>query len=132
MLRVHSPLSADVETLVHDTIGCCLRVHKELGPGLLEIVYSKAVAIELTSAGIAFEREKAFPVSYRGEFLCDQRLDFVVGGKLILEIKAIELIANVHHQQLLHYLRLSKLPVGLLINVNVAYLRDGGIVRKVL
>jgi GxxExxY protein len=131
LLRVQSPLSKDVEKLVYDTIGCCLTVHRELGPGLLEILYSKATAIELRNGGIPFEREKAFPVSYRGELLCEQRLDFVVGSKLILEIKAVDLIANVHHQQLLHYMRLSRMPVGLLINFNVAYLRDG-IVRKVL
>jgi GxxExxY protein len=131
MLRVPTPLSDDLEKMVHDTIGCCITVHRTLGPGLREIIYSKAIAIELKAAGIAFEQETTFPVMYRGELLCEQHLDVVVDGKLILEIKSVDLLANVHHQQLLHYMRLSKLPVGLLINFNVAYLRDG-IVRKVL
>ena len=106
MLRIPTPISAELEILVHDTIGCCITVHRTLGPGLREIVYSKAIAIELKAAGIAFEQEKTFPVTYRGELLCDQHLDFVVGGTLIVEIKAVEMLANVHHQKLLHYMRL--------------------------
>ena len=117
--------------LVHDTIGCCIAVHRELGPGLLEVVYSRALAVELRAKKIPFEREKNFPVIYRGQTLCDQHLDFVVAGQLILEIKSIDRLADVHHSQLLHYMRLSKLPVGLLINFNVSYLKQG-IARKVL
>src|SRR5947207_8407661 len=84
MLRVPTPLSDDLERIVHDTIGCCITVHRTLGPGLREIIYSKAIAIELKATDIAFEQESAFPVIYRGELLCEQRLDFVVAGKLIL------------------------------------------------
>jgi len=96
-----------------------------------EVVYSRATAIELRANRIPFEREKPYSVTYRGEPVCDQRLDFVVGGEIVLEIKAIEQLANVHHSQLLHYLRLSRLRVGLLINFNVPVLRSG-IVRKIL
>ena len=80
MLRIPSPLSDEVEALVHDTIGCCIAVHRALGPGLLENIYSRAVCLEFSAAGISFEREKAYPVMYRGELLSEQRLDFVVGG----------------------------------------------------
>ncbi len=69
MLRIASPLPEEVETLVRDTIGCCIAVHRELGPSLLENIYSKAVGWELTEAGITFEREKRYPVMYRGELL---------------------------------------------------------------
>jgi GxxExxY protein len=131
MLRTYSRLSQELETLVHDTIGRCIAVHRELGPGLLEIVYSRALSVELHANNIPFEREKIFPVHYRGEFLCNQHLDFVVAHQLILEIKAVEHIADVHHSQLLHYLRLSTLPVGLLINFNAPVLKNA-IVRKVL
>jgi GxxExxY protein len=131
MLRIYSRLSQELEVLIHDTIGCCIAVHRELGPGLLEIVYSRALTIELRANGIPFEREKEFAVHYRGEFLCNQKLDFVVSNQLILEIKSVEQIANLHHSQLLHYMRLSTLPVGLLINFNVPVLKTG-IVRKVL
>ena len=131
MLRVSSPLSKEVEELVHTTIGCCLTVHRALGPGLFETIYSRAVALELRENGISFEREKPYPVLYRGELLCEQRLDFVVEGQIVLELKAIERLASVHHAQLLTYLRVSRLRVGLLMNFNVAVLRDG-LVRKVL
>jgi GxxExxY protein len=131
MLRVPSPLPADLETLVSDTIGCCINVHRTLGPGLLETIYSRAVARELRAAGISFEREKPYPVTYRGQLLCEHHLDFVVGSAIVLEIKSIEAIAPIHHAQLLSYLRVSRLRVGLLINFNVAVLKDG-LVRKVL
>src|SRR4051812_27120506 len=81
MLRVQSPLSADVEQLVHDTIGCCIRVHRELGPGLFERIYSRALCIELKASGIQFEREKRYMVTYRGEAVCDQYLDLVVANQ---------------------------------------------------
>ena len=131
MLRVRSPLGDDLEKLIHDVSGCCIEVHRSLGPGLLEAVYSRAIAIELRAAGIAFEREKRYQVRYRGELLCDQRLDFVVAGAMVLEIKAVEQLSQLHHSQLLSYMRLSRLRAGLLMNFNVAVLRDG-LVRKIL
>jgi len=131
MLRIPSPLPESLERLIHDTIGCCIEVHRVLGPGLLESVYSKAVAIELKSAGIMFDRERRFPVFYRGELLCEQVLDFVVGSEIILELKSVNLLADVHHKQLLHYMKLSQLRAGLLVNFNVSVLRDR-INRKVL
>ena len=84
----------------------------------------------MTAAGIAFEREKAYPVTYRGQLLCEQHLDFVVGGAIVVEIKAVEQLAPLHHAQLLSYLRVSHLRIGLLMNFNVAVLRDG-LVRKI-
>src|SRR5713101_1314097 len=101
VLRIPSPLSDEVEALVHDTIGCCIAVHRALGPGLLENIYSRAVCLELAARGISFEREKRYPVIYRGELLCHQCLDFVVGGDIVLEIKSVEQLAPIHHSQLL-------------------------------
>jgi GxxExxY protein len=131
MLRVPTPLPDDLENLVHGTIGCCIAVHRGLGPGLLENIYSKAVSLELTAAGISFEREKRYPVTYRGEVLCHQWLDFMVADSIVLEIKSVEQLAPVHHSQLLSYMRVSRKRVGLLMNFNVAVLKDG-INRKVL
>jgi GxxExxY protein len=116
---------------VSGIIGRCITVHRTLGPGPLETIYSRAIALELGVAGISFEREQRYPVTYRGELLCEQHLDFVVGGAIVLEIKSIEAIAPIHHLQLLSYLRVSRLRVGLLMNFNVAVLKDG-LVRKVL
>lgn len=130
MLSVYSPLPRETESLIHNMIGCCIEVHRALGPGLLEVIYSRAIGLELTAAGIAFEREKAYPVRYRGELLCEQRLDFVVGSAIVLEIKSVDLLVSVHHAQLLNYMRVSGLRAGLLMNFNVAVLKDG-LVRKV-
>ncbi len=131
MLKISSPLPPDLEDVIHRTIGCCIAVHRALGPGLLEFIYSRAVAIELAAAGIPFVRERSFPVIYRGELLCRQRLDFVVDGRIVLEIKSVEQLTAVHHSQMLCYLRVSALRVGLIINFNVAVLQDG-IKRKIL
>jgi GxxExxY protein len=131
MLRIQTPLSDDVETLIRDTIGCCIAVHRALGPGLLETIYSRAIALELTATGIAFEREKAYVVSYRGETLYEQRLDFVVSESIVLEIKSVEHLAPVHDAQLLNYMRIARMRAGLLMNFNEVVLKDG-LKRKVL
>jgi GxxExxY protein len=131
MLRVQSPLPDDFETLIRDTIGCCIAVHRALGPGLLEAIYSRAVWLELAVAGIDFEREKRYSVMYRGLLLCEQRVDFIVGDRLVLEIKAVERLAPIHHSQVLSYMRVAQMRPGMLINFNVPVLKDG-LVRKIL
>jgi len=125
MLKVPSPLSDDVEQLMHDTIGCCITVHRELGPGLFERIYSRAVCIELTAAGISFEREKRYQVRYRGELLSEQYLDFVIGNHIVLEIKSVDQLAPIHHRQILNYMRIAGLAAGLLMNFNIVVLPDG-------
>ena len=131
MLRVASPLPTEVEELITRVIGCLIAVHRTLGPGLLESIYSRAIGLELSAAGIPFEREVEIPVSYRDELLCVQRLDIVVAGRIVLEVKSVERLNPVHHAQLLNYLRISKLNIGLLVNFNVPVLQDG-LKRKVL
>jgi len=125
MLRIESPLPDELESLVHRTIGCCITVHRALGPGLLEGIYSRATGIELDACGIPYEREKRIPVFYRGQQLCEQRLDIVVDNRLVLEIKAIDRLHPVNHAQVLSYLRISGIRVGLLLNFNVPILQDG-------
>ncbi len=102
-----------------------MQVHRVLGPGLLESPYSRAVAIELTEKGIPFEREKEFVVMYRGQPLCRHRIDFVVDGRVLLELKAVDRLTPVHRAQVHSYLRISQIPVGLLMNFNEVLLQDG-------
>jgi GxxExxY protein len=130
MLRLHSKLEPAVEDLIHRTIGCCIIIHRELGPGLIEKIYQRAVGFELDAAGIPFEDEKPFPVTYRGKRLYTHRLDLVVAGTLVLELKAIDRLHPIHLAQTISSLKVSQLQVGLLINFNVSILPDG--IRRVV
>lgn len=112
--------------LSHRLIGLCIEVHRELGPGLLESAYEEALAHELTQAGLKFERQRETPLRYKGVKLeCGYRLDFVVEGQLIIELKAVAELLPVHHAQLLTYLKPERRPLGLLINFNTPALEDG-------
>ena len=130
LTRVESKLSPELEQFVRDVIGACLAVHRELGPGMNESVYSKAVCIELTTRGIPFEREKSIPIRYRGQLLCHQRLDLFVDRRLVLEIKSVEQIHSVHIAQTVSYLRVTGAEIGLVINFNVPLLKHG--IRRVV
>ena len=125
MLRIASVLDDATEALITRIIGICIAVHRELGPGLLESIYGRAICLELETAGLSFEVEKQVPVLYRGIVLCHHRLDIVVDLKVLLEIKAVERLAPIHYAQVLSYLRISKLPVALLMNFNSVVLPDG-------
>jgi len=100
-LLVPTELPPDLEHLVRETIGSCIAVHREPGPGLLEAIYPRAVAVELEARGIRFEFERSIPVRYRGQVICHQRLDVFVDGRLILEIKAVERILAIHVAQVI-------------------------------
>ena len=120
------------EDLTNLIIGAAIEVHRELGPGLLESAYAACLCRELQLRGLEFEREKPMPVAYKGLHIdCGCRLDVLVDGRVILELKAVEELRPIHEAQLLTYLRLSGVRVGLLINFNVPVLRDG-IKRRVL
>src|SRR5262245_26632055 len=125
MLRIHTSLSEELEALVHRAIGCCIAVHKALGPGFRERTYTRALLLEFAAEGMSVETEKRYPVRYRDELVCEHRVDLVVDGQLLMEIKSVEQLAPVHRGQVVSYLRISKLPVGLLVNFNVAVLPDG-------
>ena len=114
----------------NQVIGAAIEVHRQLGPGLLESAYELCLTEELSLRGIAFERQVALPAVYRGRVLdFGYRIDLVIGN-IAVEIKAVESILPVHRAQLVTYLRLKKLPIGLLLNFQVAALRDG-IIRVV-
>ena len=95
--------------MIHDTIGCCIAVHRELGPGFAEKIYLRALCLELSAAGISFEREKRFDVVYRDQVIGVVRVDLIVGGEVILEVKSIEQLLSVHHKQILNYMRIARI-----------------------
>lgn len=106
-------------------IGCAIEVHRTLGPGLLERLYEDAMAYELGRAGLEINRQYVVRTRYKDVFLSEQRLDLVVARGVVVELKCIERVADVHLAQLVSYLRCANLPVGLLINFNVPRLTDG-------
>jgi len=113
-------------------IQAAIEVHRHLGAGLLESAYEECLCYELSKMGLSFKRQQSLPVEYKGIKLdCGYRLDLVVEEKVIVEIKSVEKLLPVHQAQLLTYLRLSELKLGLLINFNSALLKDG-IKRMVL
>ena len=116
----------DINKLTGQVIGAAIEVHKVLGPGLLESAYEECVSRELFLRKMSFKRQVPLSVEYKGVKLdCGYRLDIVVAGKLILELKACESLQPIHEAQLLTYLKLTGIKVGLLINFNVPVLKDG-------
>lgn len=112
-------------------IGAAIEVHKVLGPGLLESTYEECLCHELNLRGISFESQKALPIVYKNVKLdCGYRLDLLVENLVIVELKSIEKIEPIHEAQILTYLRLTDLWLGLIINFNVPILKEG-IMRKV-
>ena len=117
--------------LTEKIIGAAMRVHTQLGPGLLESAYEACLAFELTSSGLAVERQKPLPVIYRDVQLdCGYRLDLVVQDAVVVEIKSVDALIPIHTAQILSYLKLSGYHIGLLINFNVLHLRSG--IRRLL
>jgi len=109
-----------------EIIGAAIEVHRELGPGLLESSYEICLARELELRGISFEFEKPLPLEYKGVRLdCGYRLDLLVSGAVIVEVKSVATLAPIHEAQLLTYLKLTGVKVGLLINFNVVVLKSG-------
>jgi GxxExxY protein len=124
-------LKVNINELSSKIIGAAIEVHKALGPGLLESAYEECLCHEQSLRGLSFESQKPLPILYKGKRLdCGYRLDIVVENAIILELKSCEKIEPIHKAQLLTYLKLSGLKLGLLLNFNVPVMRDG-IVRIV-
>ena len=114
------------DDLSNRVIGCALEVHRNIGPGLLESTYEQCLAFELNAAGIAFRLQCPLPVNYKGmKMACGYRVDVLVADTLILELKSVDKILPIHQAQLLTYMKLANVSVGLLLNFNVNYLKDG-------
>lgn len=118
-------LPEDLNRISERVIGCAIEVHRQLGPGLLERLYEEALLYELRLAGLRVEQQLAVPVRYKTAVLQGQRLDLVVEGTVVVELKAVEAVSDLHLAQLVTYLRVSNLPLGILINFHVPLLTKG-------
>jgi GxxExxY protein len=120
------------EDLTKQIIGAAIEVHRELGPGLLESVYEECLCHELSTRQIPFRRQVVLPLIYKTKQLdCGFRADVIIADKVLIEIKAVETVTDLHKAQLLTYLRITGLKVGLILNFNTVVLKDG-MVRLVL
>ena len=125
-LAMHSNADMDHDILISEkVIGCAIDVHKDLGPGLLERPYLIGLCVELAHRQIAFERERKIPLTYRNVQIGDYIPDLVVEGTIVVEVKNATRFEDVFTAQMLTYLRLTRLRVGLIINFNKKLLRDG-------
>jgi GxxExxY protein len=122
--------SNEVDALAHQLIGAAISVHRELGPGFVESIYERALVIELAHRQIAFSQQPIQQVFYRNVLVGEHRLDLVVGGKLLVELKAVESINHQHLAQMLSYLRATGFELGLILNFHAAVLREG--IRRVV
>lgn len=122
----------EFDELSGKVIGCALEVHRNLGPGLLESTYEQCLAHEMKLTGMSFKMQHPLPVEYKGTNLdCGYRIDLFIEDSLIVELKSVEKILPIHEAQLLTYMKLADISIGLLINFNVKYLKNG-IKRMVL
>jgi GxxExxY protein len=129
MLTTEDTESTEVfenNSLTEAIIGAAITVHRELGPGLLESVYEKCLALELTKSGLQIVSQKEIPLTYKGLTLeSGFRADLIIENKVLVELKSVDQILPVHAAQVLTYLKLSNLRTGLLINFNVPLLKSG-------
>ena len=116
----------DIEDIFRKVLDCSFRIHSALGPGLLESVYVECLNYELLHIGLSVEKQKPLPLIYN-EVKLDAgfRIDLLVEGKVVIEVKSVEALADIHLAQTLTYLRLSKCKIGLLVNFNVIHLKSG-------
>ena len=122
----------EFDKLSNRVIGCALEVHRHWGSGLLESTYERCLAHELKMAGIPFKLQCLLPVEYKGIKLdCGYRIDLLIDDSVIVELKSVEKILPIHQAQLLTYMKLSGISIGLLMNFNVEYIKNG-IKRMVL
>ncbi len=112
--------------LTEEVIGAAIEVHRHLGPGLLESAYEECLCHELSLRNLCFERQKPLPLEYKGIKLdCGYRIDLLIENKILLELKCVDRITPIHEAQLMTYLRLSGVKVGLIVNFYVAVIKDG-------
>jgi GxxExxY protein len=125
-MNLASPLSSELEDLARSVIDAGFKVHQALGPGLLESVYEACLRIEFDKRGIAFESQAALPITYGGVRLeSGLRLDLLIEKSLIVEVKSVDHLVPLHQSQLLTYLKMSGLRLGLLMNFNVLRYAEG-------
>ena len=116
----------EFDKLSGEIIGCAIEVHKNLGPGLLESAYERCLSYELMAKGLRHETQKELPIEYKGCRLdAGYRVDLIIENEVIVELKSVDKVMPIHEAQLLTYMRLAEIKVGLLINFNVTKVKDG-------
>jgi GxxExxY protein len=119
-------MNAEINRLTETVIGAAIEVHKDLGPGLLESAYQRALEHELSLRSVRFVAQKVCPITYKGLLIEDAyRLDLLIEDRLVVELKAVDALADVHEAQVLTYLKFSGCELGLLINFRSRWLKDG-------
>jgi GxxExxY protein len=117
--------SLELDQLAHTVIGAAIAVHRALGPGFIESVYEEALCVEMNLQGLPFQRQFKIMVNYKNHPVGEGRLDLLVANIIPVELKAVEVLAPIHHAQLLSYLKMTGFQLGLLINFNVPVLKQG-------
>jgi GxxExxY protein len=115
----------EINQLTQRIIGLAIEVHKHLGPGLSEAAYERALCIEFSAAGLSYHKQVGLPVLYKGEVVAEHRPDLVVENRVVVEVKSVERLARVHTAQMITYLQVTGLEVGLVMNFNSATLLEG-------
>jgi len=118
-------VNPELNKLSERVIGAAIEVHKHLGAGYLESVYEAALCVELSLLGIKFERQKEIPLTYKGVDVGGGRIDLLIEGVLIVELKAVDILMPVHQAQVISYLKATKCELGLLLNFNAKLLKEG-------
>lgn len=118
-------VSDQLDVLAHAVIGAAIEVHRQLGPGFLESVYEEALSVELNLRHIKHVRQAPIMVTYKGQSVGEGRLDMLIENSLVVELKSVDALGNIHQAQLMSYLKTTGYTLGLLINFNVPVLRDG-------
>lgn len=125
-LNKYNDLPADLDELSRQVVDSFFSAHKELGPGLLEKIYEDALVSEFEDRKISFERQKFVPVFYKGKKLSsDYRVDLLVNGQIVIELKTVDRIIPVHEAQIMSYMKLSQAPLGFIVNFNAVLIKDG-------
>jgi len=130
MFRTPTTLPSEIEVALKVALDCAFAVHRELGPGFKEKIYETAMCLEMESRGIRFESEKPIVVRYREWTIPGQRLDLLVEGKVVVEIKAVRSLKPLHRRQVVSYLKAAGLRAALVLNFNTSYLKHG--IRRVV
>ena len=129
-MRLARPVVREINELTETIIGCAIEVHRCLGPGLAKATYERALCIQMSRAGLPFHRQVAIPVHYKGEVIGEYRPDLVVAELVVVEVKSVECVLAVHRAQMIAYLRVTGVRVGLILNFNEEVMRSG--IRRVI
>jgi GxxExxY protein len=120
-----APIPAATERIASEVIGAAIEVHRHLGPGFLEKIYQEALCVELCARRISFERQKSIAVTYKGVMIPGQRIDLVVAGCVLVELKATSTVHAIHEAKVISYLKTTGLRLGLLLNFHEVTLKQG-------